>query len=80
MDNFATMTATLLGALEVIFASVKQPAPTKLVLAADGGTLAVRTITSRMFFVALSKEKSRNLGAAVEEMATRARGLLEKTA
>ncbi len=78
VDNFATMAATLLGALEVIFATVKEPPPTKLVLASDGGTLAVRTITSRLFLVALSKGTAPHLEAALEDAAARARGFLEK--
>ena len=78
VDNFATMAATLLGALEVIYSSMKEPTPEKAFVETDGGTLAVRTITSRMFLVALSKGKSSDLAAAVDETATRARGFLSK--
>ncbi len=78
VDNFATMAATLLGALEVIYSTMKEPAPEKAFVQTDGGTLAVRTITSRMFFVTLSKGTSSDLGPAVDEAATRARGFLSK--
>lgn len=78
VDNFATMAATLLGALEVIYSTMKEPAPEKALVQTDGGTLAVKTITSRMFFVALSEGKSSDLEAAVDETATRARGFLSK--
>ncbi|MEK6987706.1 MAG: roadblock/LC7 domain-containing protein [Candidatus Thermoplasmatota archaeon] len=78
VDNFATMAATLLGALEVIYSTMKEPAPEKALVQTDGGTLAVRTITSRMFFVALSEGKTSDMEAAVEETATRARGFLSK--
>lgn len=78
VDNFATMAATLLGALEVIYSSMKEAMPEKAFVETDGGTLAVRTITSRMFFVALSKGKGSDLAEAVEETSVRARGFLAK--
>lgn len=78
VDNFATMAATLLGALEVIYSTMKEPAPEKALVQTEGGTLAVRTITSRMFFVALSEGRPSDLEAAVDEASTRARGFLSK--
>lgn len=78
VDNFATMAATLLGALEVIYSTMKEPTPEKAVVKTEGGTLAVRTVTSRMFFVALSEGKASDMEAALDETATRARGFLPK--
>src|SRR5207245_9863253 len=39
VDNFATMAATLLGALEVLYATMKRNAPNRVTVVADGGIL-----------------------------------------
>lgn len=76
-DNFATMAATLLGALEVIYSTMNGPAPQTVSVRTENGTLAVRLITSKMFLVALSSGEA-DLAAPLEEAATRARGILAK--
>lgn len=78
-DNFATMAATLLGALEVIFTAAKGPAPQSVTVQTAQGTLFVRSVTSRVFFVALTDGESAEAGGYAEEIATRARAVLAKT-
>ena len=53
VDNFATMAATLLGALEVIYSTIKTGTPSAVTVEADGGVLTVRDLTGKMFFVAM---------------------------
>ena len=77
-DNFATMAATLLGALEVIYSTVKGPSPEQVVVRTERGALYVRAVTTRAFFVALAEGASEELQAHVDEAATRARALLAK--
>ncbi len=77
-DNFATMAATLLGALEVIYSTLKGPAPEQVVVRTDRGTLFVRPVTTKTFFVALTDGQPQDTQAHVEEAATRARALLAK--
>lgn len=79
-DNFATMAATLLGALEVIYSTLKGPSPERVVVRTDQGTLFVRAVTSKTFLVALKDGEPGDTQAHVEEAATRARALLAKRA
>jgi len=77
-DNFATMAATLLGALEVIYSTMQGPSPQQVTVQTESGTLVVRVVTPKMFLVALTAGKPADVAAQVEETATRARSLLAK--
>ena len=78
VDNFATMAATLLGALEVIYSTLKGPSPEQVVVRTERGTLYVRAVTTKAFFVALMDGTAEDAQAHVDEAATRARALLGK--
>lgn len=78
VDNFATMAATLLGALEVIFSTTKEAAPEEAFVQTNGGTLAIRVITPRMFLVALTKGSADDLRKPVADAALHARNFLSK--
>ena len=77
-DNFATMAATLLGGLDVIYSPLKGPSPDRVVVRTENGTLFVRSVTTKAFFVALADGPAEEVQAAVDEAATRARSLLGK--
>ncbi len=77
-DNFATMAATLLGALEVIYSTFKGPSPERVVVRTEQGTLFVRAVTTKAFLVALTDGRAEDTQAHVDETATRARALLGK--
>ena len=79
-DNFATMAATLLGALEVIYSTFEGPSPERVVVRTERGSLFVRAVTTKTFFVAVTDGEAADLQAQVDEAATRARGLLGKPA
>ena len=76
VDNFATMAATLLGALEVIYATMKTEAPTHVTVESEGGILSVRGVTGKMFFVAMADRRSATFAKSLDEALTKARGLL----
>ena len=76
VDNFATMAATLLGALEVMYTTMKARAPSQVTVESDGGVLTVRGVTGKMFFVAMTDKRSPTFGKAVDEAISKARGLL----
>ena len=76
VDNFATMAATLLGALEVIYATMKAVAPSHVTVESDGGVLTVRGVTGKMFFVSMADKRSPVHGKALDETVAKARGLL----
>lgn len=77
-DNFATMAATLLGALEVIYSATKGPSPQTVSVKTEAGNLLVRVVTPKAFFVTLTDGSVPDMEAAVEEAAVRARGVLSK--
>ena len=79
-DNFATMAATLLGALEVLYAGTRGPSPQTVTVHTESGDLLVRVVTPKAFFVALTDGAAGDVASHVEETATRARALLGKTA
>ena len=76
VDNFATMAATLLGALEVIYATMKASAPTYVTVESEGGILSVREVTGKMFFVGMAEKRSPTLVRSVDDLITKAKGLL----
>ena len=76
VDNFATMAATLLGALEVIYATMKAATPTHVTVESEGGILSVREVTGKMFFVAMATRRSPQLVKSIEELLLRAKGFL----
>lgn len=78
-DNFATMAATLLGALEVIYSATKGPSPQKVTVQTEAGNLVVRVVTPKVFLVALTDGSLADVAAHVEETAVRARALLART-
>lgn len=77
-DNFATMAATLLGALEVIYSATPGSSPQEVTVQTERGTLVLRVITPKVFLVALTDGPAADVATAVEETATRARSLLPK--
>ena len=77
-DNFATMAATLLGALEVIYSATQGPSPQQVSVQTERGTLTIRVITPKVFLVALTDGGAAEVATAIEETATRARSLLPK--
>jgi len=76
VDNFATMAATLLGALEVIYATMKANPPTHVTVESEGGILSVREVTGKMFFVAMAERRSPALVRAIDDVITKSRGML----
>ncbi len=79
VDNFATMAATLLGALEVIYSTMKADAPNNVTVESEGGVLTVREVTGKMFFVALAEKRTAAHAKAIDEAIAKAKGLLGGT-
>jgi predicted regulator of Ras-like GTPase activity (Roadblock/LC7/MglB family) len=76
VDNFATMAATLLGALEVLYATMKAAVPTHVTVESEGGLLLVREVTGKMFFVAMATRRSAQLVKSTDELLAKAKGFL----
>ena len=79
VDNFATMAATLLGALEVMYGTMKMEPPNRLTVASDSGILSVHGVSGKMFFVAMAEKQTAAFGKAVADALGKAKGLLGET-
>ncbi len=77
-DNFATMAATVLGALEVLYTAMKGPSPERAIVETEGGTLVLRVITPKLFLVVLTQDRGADIQHAVDDAALRARTLLAR--
>ncbi len=76
VDNFGTMTATLLGALEVIYTGMNKPSPERVVVRSDDGVLIAESLTPRAFLVAMTVRETPEFRKALTEAASKARGFL----
>jgi predicted regulator of Ras-like GTPase activity (Roadblock/LC7/MglB family) len=76
VDNFATMAATLLGALEVIYATMKASLPGHVTVESEGGVLSIREVTGKLFFVAAAPKRASALARAIDDLTAKAKGLL----
>lgn len=76
VDNFGTMTATLIGALDVIYTGLHKPSPERVVVRSDGGVLMAMSLTPGAFLVALTDRASAEFRKAMDEAAKTARGFL----
>lgn len=79
VDNFATMAATLLGALEVIYGTMKVDGPNAVTVEGDGGFLTLRGVTGKMFFVAMADTRAPTFARSIDDVLTKAKGLLGET-
>jgi len=75
VDNFATMAATLLGALEVIYVAMRRDAPNRVTVVADGGILTVHDVTGKMFFVTMTEKQPASFDKAVAKALSKAKDL-----
>lgn len=73
VDNFGTMAATLLGALEVIYAGMKRDSPDEVVVSSSSGVLVARAITPKAFLVALAERDAAEFRKGLADLATRAK-------
>ena len=64
------------GAFEVIYSTMKASAPTHVTVESEGGILAVREVTGKMFFVAMSERRSPALVRAIDDVITKSKALL----
>lgn len=76
VDNFATMAATLVGAVDVILEGLHRDTPRRVVIEADGNVLVLHAITEGAFVVALVPSYTPKVGDALAAVAKRAKTLL----
>ncbi|MGQ0798059.1 MAG: hypothetical protein ACT4OI_09410 [Methanobacteriota archaeon] len=76
VDNFGTMAATLLGAIDVIYSGLHKDAPARVVMDTGGSVLVTQWITEGTFLVAILPTFSPAIAEALDAAAFRAKGLL----
>ena len=75
-ENFGTMTATLIGALEVIYTGLRKPSPEEIVVETASGALVAQTLTPKAFVVATTDRLTPEFRKALEDLARQTRGYL----
>lgn len=78
-DNFGTMTATLIGALEVIYSGLRKPSPDEIVVESASGSLVAQTLSPKAFLVAVTEGLTPEFRKALTALAGQARGYLSGT-
>lgn len=68
VDNFAALSATLLGASEVIYSSVGKPAPNRIVVESEDGILVVSGLGQKAFVVAMFQKSTPEMLKGMEEV------------
>jgi len=79
VDNFGTMAATLLGALEVIYTGFQRPSPQEVVASSESGVVVARTLTTKAFIVAITDKDSPEFRRHLADTARQAKGFLGAT-
>lgn len=75
-ENFGTMAATMLGALEVIYTGLARPSPAEIVVMSASGVVLAHSLTPKAFLVTLSESVTPELRKAVASFADEARAHL----
>ena len=58
VDNFAALSATLLGASDVIYSSIGKTPPARIIVESEDGTLVVTGLGHKAFVVALFQKSA----------------------
>ncbi len=78
VDHFATLSATLLGASEVVYTSLNKPAPGRVIVPSGDGSLVAMSIGDNALLVAVSNADQREFMGAVEAAAKQIVGIMSR--
>jgi predicted regulator of Ras-like GTPase activity (Roadblock/LC7/MglB family) len=68
MENFAALSATLLGASEVIYSGVGKPPPNRVVVESNDGVLVVAGLGQKAFVVAMFQTSGPEIFEGIEKI------------
>jgi len=68
IENFAALSATLLGASEVIYTGVSKPPPTRVIVESEDGVLIVAGLGQKAFVVAMFQKSGDDMIKGIEEV------------
>lgn len=78
VEHFATLAATLLGASEVVYTSLRKASPGRVVVQSDNGTLVAVAIGTNALLVAMADMEEGRLLEAVDDAADQVVEVLRK--
>ena len=77
VDNLATLTATILGASEVIYSVLNQDPPKRIIVEAEKGTLIATGVGPKSFLVAMVPGKAETVTPGLDQAASSIRNVLQ---
>lgn len=78
VETFATLSATLLGASEVVYTGLGKETPKRVVVESEGGNLIAVGLGKKAILVAMSSDTMERLGEGVEVATANIREVLRK--
>ncbi|MEW5937599.1 MAG: roadblock/LC7 domain-containing protein [Candidatus Thermoplasmatota archaeon] len=77
VETFATLSATIVGAAEVVYTSMGRTPPRRIIIDAEGGVFVAAPIGSKALLVGLSSQKDRTaLASGIDRAVEAVRGVL----
>jgi predicted regulator of Ras-like GTPase activity (Roadblock/LC7/MglB family) len=80
VETFATLSATIIGASEVIYTGLKRESPQRVVVHSENGSLVAVGISKKALLVAIGSEADDKVFEAVDEAKKKIEELLESQA
>lgn len=80
VETFATLSATIIGASEVIYTGLKRESPQKVVVHSENGSLVAVGISKKALLVAIGSDADDKVFEAVDDATKKIKDLLESQA
>lgn len=61
-ETFASLAATLMNAAEVMYSGLGRPAPSRILIESEGGSLVASSLGTKAMFVAIGADREKILG------------------
>lgn len=80
VETFATLSATLLGASEVVYTGLSMGTPKRVIVQSENGTLVAIGLSKKALLVAMGNKGDDNVFQAVDSAAKKIREVLQSEA
>ncbi len=78
IESFATLSATIMGASEVIYRGLNREVPNKIIMESEGGTSVVTSIGPKMLLIALNTTRDKSFLTSMDEAIENIKNLLSR--